>query len=68
MDIPGTDGVDGITDRITDFQSWPTEVWGFLAILILLVGGFWIWQNMGGKLQIAVVVGLLIAVLAAYMT
>lgn len=64
MEIPETDG---ITTSITDWQSWPGEVWGFLAILIMLVGGYWVWQNMGGKLQIVVVTALLVAVLAAYM-
>lgn len=66
MNFPNTDSVDGITGNLTDWQSWPSEVWGFIAILVALIGAYWIWQNMGGKIQIVIVVVLLIAVFTAY--
>lgn len=65
-DMPDGD-LTSIFDPILDFSSWPNEVWGFLAILIALFGAYWLWNNIGGKVQLVVVAGLVIAVAAMFM-
>lgn len=67
-DLPDMNSADSFWSNITDFQSWSPKVWMFIAILLVLAGAYWLWNNLGSKVQLVVVVGLVITVAALFMT
>lgn len=67
-DLPDTNSVDSLWGNLTDFQSWSPKVWAFITILLVLAGAYWLWNNIGGKVQLVIVVSLVVVATALYVT
>ena len=39
---------------ITDWQSWPPQVWGVIAGLLILMTAVFFWKSMSGKAQLLI--------------